>query len=73
MPFGKHKDVDVNDLPVSYLKWLNSNIKLWQPLLSEVEIAIYGQAITPIPVELSAEDKIDLIVSRGWTPRDNDE
>lgn len=27
MPFGKHKDEEIEDLPSSYIKWLAENIE----------------------------------------------
>ena len=31
MPFGKHKDIDMNEIPKDYLRWMKENIKDMDP------------------------------------------
>ena len=35
MPFGKHRDEDLDDIPISYLEWCLNNIEDLDPKLEE--------------------------------------
>jgi len=41
MPFGKYRGETVDDLDTNYLMWLWANVRLREPLLSEVRRVLY--------------------------------
>lgn len=55
MPFGKHKDVLICDLPISYLEWFNRNSfpkgKLGMLLETMYEIKMNGLEHLLIPIK----------------------
>jgi uncharacterized protein (DUF3820 family) len=70
MPFGKHKGKRLSELPSGYLRWLLTR-DLSQPLLGEVEEAVYGRKVTPVVAVKSPEDRVDEIVG-SWPETNGD-
>lgn len=42
MPFGKYEGEELEDIPVSYLRWLRANVELYGELEEEVEYILSG-------------------------------
>ena len=58
MPFGRYRNREVASLPESYLRWLQANVRLREPLNSEVKRTL-GDAgtlaqVSTLPPELRA-------------------
>jgi hypothetical protein len=62
MPFGKHKGESVETLPKRYLKWLQKEVDLREPLATAVDCAIRGKPYIPPKPPKSMEQLVDEIV-----------
>ena len=68
MPFGKHKGVEIEDLPDDYLEWLLGR-DLYDPLLSEVMEEVDRRAgIVPTTFEVRPADVylLRLVIDLGY-------
>jgi len=45
MPFGKHKGMELEELPRPYLVWLRKNVQLFGQLQAEVEAILDGTSL----------------------------
>lgn len=49
MPFGKHKGEDLEDIPLSYLRWVLRNVYLWDDELRSDMENLTGEEVTAEP------------------------
>ncbi|MDA9778778.1 DUF3820 family protein [Rubripirellula sp.] len=67
MPFGKYKGRCLRDVPHEYLRWLESNVDLFDPLQTAVACVIDGR---PMPDEVNIDDMLDQVIN--GTVRDHE-
>ena len=65
MPFGKHKDVPLDEVPLAYLRWLKENVKLYGWLAEAVDAVLSGK---PAPDDEAGVHR----VVPPWTPSEGE-
>lgn len=69
MPFGKFKNMEINEIPENYLNWLYENVNLRPGLKEAVEGRLYGW--TTSQVFFSSREELKSVYRRmalKWHP-----
>jgi hypothetical protein len=61
MPFGKHKDKPINEIPKGYLVWLKNNVRLFGEVKQAVECRLNDVGYSKI---LTIDEKLDKLMSQ---------
>ena len=68
MPFGKHKGIDTEDLPLDYLIWMRENLTLNRALSLAIETAINLQVCPPNGIPARFIQQIYRTLVFKWHP-----